>query len=165
MILEGTTSSGAVVPVQVTGDGKVVAEGQQGPQGPEGPPGADGGSFALPPNPRNGDSLMWENGTLIWGRPLAPVDPDTGITWTTQNSAADNGWLSVCWSPERSLFVAVAHTGTSNRVMTSPDGITWTTQNSALDNSWHSVCWSPERSLFVAVAASGTGNRVMTSPS
>ena len=56
MILEGTTSSGAVVPVQVTGDGKVVAEGlqgpegpqgQEGPQGPEGPPGPSGGQWQL----------------------------------------------------------------------------------------------------------------------
>ena len=46
MILEGTTSSGAVVPVQVTGDGKVVALGETGPQGPEGPEGPMG-----PPGP------------------------------------------------------------------------------------------------------------------
>jgi len=39
--------------------------------------------------------------------------------WTTRTSAADNDWLSVCWSPELSLFCAVAYTGTGNRVMTS----------------------------------------------
>ena len=55
MILEGTTSSGAVVPVQVTTDGKVVAEGRTGPQGPEGPQG--------PPGP---DSSVWDrNGTVV----------------------------------------------------------------------------------------------------
>jgi len=70
----------------------------------------------------------------------------------------------VCWSAELSLFVAVAVSGTGNRVMTSPDGITWTARTSAADNSWCAVCWSAELSLFVAVAASGTGNRVMTSP-
>lgn len=42
MILEGTTESGAVVPVQVTDAGKVVAEGLTGPQGPEGPQGPQG---------------------------------------------------------------------------------------------------------------------------
>ena len=45
MILEGTTSTGAVVPVQVTTAGKVVAEGmtgQEGPQGPQGPEGPQG---------------------------------------------------------------------------------------------------------------------------
>ena len=93
----------------------------------------------------------------------APIDPNIGITWTTRTSAADNNWNSVCWSPERGLFVAVASTGTGNRVMTSPDGITWTTRTSAADNSWRSVVWSPERGLFVAVASTGTGNRVMTS--
>jgi hypothetical protein len=91
------------------------------------------------------------------------TSPD-GITWTTRTSAANNEWYSVCWSPELGLFVAVAITGTGNRVMTSPDGITWTTRTSAVNNQWRSVCWSPELGLFVAVATSGTGNRVMTSP-
>jgi hypothetical protein len=49
MILEGTTESGAIVPVQVTAAGKVVAEGLQGPQGPQGPEGPPG-----PPGPGGG---------------------------------------------------------------------------------------------------------------
>ena len=83
--------------------------------------------------------------------------------WTIRTSAADNNWRSVCWSPELTLFVAVAYSGTGNRVMTSPDGINWTIRTSAADNNWFSVCWSPELTLFVAVANTGTGNRVMTS--
>jgi hypothetical protein len=64
------------------------------------------------------------------------------------------------------LFVAVANSGTGNRVVTSPDGITWTSRTSAADNEWCSVTWGTPggSSLFVAVAVSGTGNRVMTSP-
>jgi hypothetical protein len=87
-----------------------------------------------------------------------------GTVWATETSAANNDWTSVCWSPTRRLFVAVAASGTGNRVMTSPDGITWTARTSAADNAWQSVCWSPSLYLFVAVASSGTGNRVMTSP-
>jgi len=68
----------------------------------------------------------------------------------------------VCWSAEAGLFVAVANTGTGNRVMTSPDGITWTIRSSAADILWYSVCWSAEAGLFVAVANTGAGNRVMT---
>ena len=90
--------------------------------------------------------------------------PDGAGTWTSRTSAADNQWRSVCWSPELSLFCAVAASGTGNRVMTSPDGINWTSRTSAADLSWFGVCWSPERSLFCAVASSGTGNQVMTSP-
>ena len=90
------------------------------------------------------------------------TSPD-GITWTIRTSAADNNWHSVCWSPEKGLFVAVAYTGTGNRVMTSPDGINWTIRSSAADNQWLSVCWSPQLGLFCAVANTGTGNRVMTS--
>jgi len=100
-----------------------------------------------------GTSLVWKDSRLL------PAG-----SWFARTSAANNGWSSVCWSPQLSLFVAVATSGTGNRVMTSPDGITWTARTSAADNIWYGVCWSPELSLFVAVAASGTGNRVMTSP-
>ena len=87
-----------------------------------------------------------------------------GLGAFVSRSSIDNSWRAVCWSPELALFVAVAFSGTGNRVMTSPDGITWTARTSAADNDWRSVCWSPELALFVAVADSGTGNRVMTSP-
>ena len=77
--------------------------------------------------------------------------------WTTSKSAADNQWYSVCYG--NGLFVAVAITGSGNRVMTSPDGITWTIRSSAADNQWRSVCYG--NGLFVAVAITGSGNRVM----
>jgi hypothetical protein len=89
---------------------------------------------------------------------------DCVSTWTTRNLPANNGWVSVCWAPELSLFCAVGGGGSGQRVMTSPDGINWTTRASAADNAWRSVCWAPELYLFVAVATSGTGDRVMTSP-
>ena len=94
---------------------------------------------------------------------LVPL-PRTQFTALAMTSAADNNWISVCWSPERGIFVAVAESGTGNRVMTSPNGITWTARTSAADHNWRSVCWSPERGLFVVVSSTGTGNRVMTSP-
>jgi hypothetical protein len=43
------------------------------------------------------------------------TSPD-GITWTARTSAADNAWLSVTYG--NGLFVAVAISGTGNRVMT-----------------------------------------------
>jgi hypothetical protein len=46
------------------------------------------------------------------------TSPD-GINWMIRNTPADNSWLSVCWSPELSIFVAVAETGAVNRVMSS----------------------------------------------
>ena len=165
---------GTVIPVQVDAQGRLVAEGLAGPAGPAGPQGPQGekgdpgtGGVVLPPNPADGAQLIWRSGGLAWSKtqlPPAPVDPNAGITWTARNSAADNAWNSVCWSPEAGLLVAVAYSGAGNRVMTSPDGITWTARNSAADNEWRSVCWSPEAGLFVAVAQTGTGNRVMTSP-
>ena len=92
----------------------------------------------------------------------------TGITWNantfTTRVTNDNNWRNVAWAPELKLFVAIAYSGTDNRVMTSPDGINWTTRTTPVDNSWNSITWSPELGLLVAVASSGTGNRVMTSP-
>lgn len=92
--------------------------------------------------------------------PASAADP--GIDWTIRTSAADNPWRSVTYG--NGLFVAVANSGTGNRVMTSPDGITWTTRTSAADNLWWGVTYGD--GLFVAVAVgatTGTGNRVMTS--
>jgi len=83
-------------------------------------------------------------------------------TWTARAAPA-NEWVSVCWSPELGIFVAVAYFGT-NRVMTSPDGINWTARSAATASTWYSVCWSPELRLFVAVAEGGTSTRAMTSP-
>ena len=84
---------------------------------------------------------------------------NSGITWTSRTSAADNEWYSICYG--NGLFVAVSNTGTNNRVMTSPDGNTWTSRTSAADNAWLSICYG--NGLFVAVSISGTNNRVMTS--
>ncbi len=81
-------------------------------------------------------------------------------TWISRSTAVNIGWQSVTYG--NGLFVAVAWTGSGNRVMTSPDGITWTNRSSAEDNSWFAVTYG--NGLFVAVAQSGIGNRVMTSP-
>jgi hypothetical protein len=75
-------------------------------------------------------------------------------TWTAKTlpSAA---WNSVCWSPQRRLFVAVSFHTIS--VITSIDGTIWINQNStAQSGQWASVCWSPELTLFVAVSWTGT---------
>jgi hypothetical protein len=85
---------------------------------------------------------------------------DASNVWTARTSAADNNWFGVTYG--NGLFVAVAATGSGDRVMTSPDGITWTARTSAADNDWRSVTYG--NGLFVAVAVTGSGNRVMTSP-
>jgi hypothetical protein len=65
-----------------------------------------------------------------------------------------NNWRSVTYG--NNLFVAVADTGTGNRVMTSPDGINWTIRTSAADNNWFSVTYG--NGIFVAVAYTGTSD-------
>jgi predicted RecA/RadA family phage recombinase len=85
-----------------------------------------------------------------------------GITWTSRTSAAANNWNSVTYG--NGLFVAVASSGTDNRVMTSLDGINWIIRTSAANNIWQSVTYG--NGVFVAVASYSaiSGNRVMTSP-
>lgn len=85
-----------------------------------------------------------------------------GFDWTPR-LCCSRSWQSVCWSPDLSLLVAVANSGTSKRVMTSSDGINWIARTTPANNSWESVCWSPDLNLFVAVAKDGA-QRVMTSP-
>lgn len=77
--------------------------------------------------------------------------------WIARTSAADNSWRGVAYG--NGVFVAVASTGTDNRVMTSPDGITWTIRTSASNSSWRAVAFG--NNVFVAVAS---GGQVMTSP-
>ena len=180
-VLQVTTADGQTLPVLGDANGRVlVAGGAVGPQGETGPAGPQGPQgVAGPQGPQGATGPQGETGpagpqgATGPAGPQGPVgpaatswEPNSGYwarqPWTVRSSAADNGWLSVCWSKEVGLFVAVAETGTGNRVMTSPDGISWTARSSAADNAWHSVCWSKEVGLFVAVAYTGTGNRVMT---
>jgi len=60
-------------------------------------------------------------------------------------------------------LVAVASSGTGNRVMTSSDGLTWTAGPAAADQEWRSLCWAPQLGLLVAVSSTGSNQRVMTS--
>ncbi len=83
-----------------------------------------------------------------------------GVSWTIRPSL-NNNWRSVTYG--NGAFVAVAGSGTGNRVMTSTDGIAWTSRTSAADNSWRSVTYGNGAFVAVASAGTGTGNRVMTS--
>ena len=114
---------------------------------------------------RNGESTERSQALSVSYYPVSSP-PLSGVTWTIRSSAADNAWTSLTWGGPAGLFVAVAWSGTGNRVMTSPDGVTWTSRSTPVDNLWFSVTWGgPAGSeTFVAVAYSGTGNRVMTSP-
>lgn len=86
-----------------------------------------------------------------------------GRNWKSYPTGNSNAWISLVYSNELEIFVAVSSSGLGNRVMTSKDGINWVTRNSANDNSWRTITYSPELNLFVALSISGNNNRVMTS--
>ena len=132
MILEGTTSSGAVVPVQVTGDGKVVAEGLQGPEGPQGPQGPEG-----PQGPAGGNWTL--SGTV-----LRPTDDLAEIE--TQNPIHFAGLL------QEYATVDGASDGSGGRLafFTAPDGNTAPVERMRVDNLGLTT-------IFAATGASGTG--------
>ena len=118
--------------------------------------------YADPP-PTNGILGGFNIDTL--GALLTTQPPTFDYTPGLWHYTSQTGWelaasLSVTYG--NGLFVAVAFSGTGNRVMTSPDGITWTVRQSAADNMWNCVAYG--NGLFVAVSADGTGNRVMTAP-
>jgi hypothetical protein len=84
------------------------------------------------------------------------------VNWTTMNAVANN-WNSLAWSPTLNLGVAVASSGSGNRMLTINTYQSVTSSNFTNNNNWTSVCWSSDLSLFVAVASSGFGNRVAIS--
>jgi len=107
---------------------------------------------------------------VIVGAGATMYSDNGGTTWfvgTITGTGNTGGWFSVCWSPELSVFVAIAlNFGVQNfRAMSSPDGINWTTKSTPNANyNWGSVCWSPELGIFCAVGYGVAGNRVITSP-
>lgn len=111
--------------------------------------------------------VCWSPGLNLWAACCAShvfTSPD-GIDWTDR-SVTSPVWCRIAWSPELSLFCAIAQQdpgGTGKYVMTSPDGITWTARTASTNTTWQDICWASSLGLFVAVATSGA-TRVMTSP-
>ncbi len=81
-------------------------------------------------------------------------------SWFARTSNTNN-WVSICYSLEKNLFVAVANSGTNNRIMTSTNSIDWTLRTTTEDLNYSSVIYSKETGLFVAIAK-GT-NKIATS--
>ena len=88
------------------------------------------------------------------------TSPD-GVNWTSSSSmyANINGFTSVTWSPELSVFCAIGY-GYNDPMFISPNGMDLTVN---LNNDfipyyhiyWESICWSPQLSKFVGVGGSG----------
>jgi hypothetical protein len=109
--------------------------------------------------------LAWGNNRFIavtnTGSPsriytsVAAGGRQAGANWhvaVALTTPALNSWTSVCWG--NNIFIAVANSGTGNRIMRSSDGTTWTSVVSPADSGWSSVTFGNNR--FVAVATTGT---------
>ena len=86
-----------------------------------------------------------------------------GTAWTQQSfssihfgdtSAAGyvGSFLSICWSVDLGMFVAVGGGGT---VATSTNGTTWTERTSGIAAPLVQVCWNSNKGIFVAVGVAG----------
>ena len=76
----------------------------------------------------------------------------------TRRHVTENNWSSVVWTPLNN-FVAVATSGTYNRIMYSPDGITWTSiPNSPINIDWNSVIWAGGNINALISVGSSFGN-------
>ena len=122
-----------------------------------------GGQFLDDPNYDNSNIQRFGLEDYASGGPA----PESGVVWTSRQSAANSPWTSVTYG--NGIFVAVAcgvndtfcNNTSGSRVMTSPDGINWTSRTSAANNEWWDVTYG--NGLFVAVSSTGSNNRVMTS--
>ena len=80
--------------------------------------------------------------------------------WIIRQTPNDYSWVAVEYG--NGVFVAVASSGTGNRVMISKNGgYDWTAVNTPADYSWNGLAFG--LGYFVAVASSGTGDRIMIS--
>ena len=99
---------------------------------------------------------------------VTAVSDATTLTVTARSDLTDGNLLVTAITAGGAgfgtRFVAVASSGTGDRVMTSDNGILWTIRTSAADSGWQTVVWAAQLGLFVTVANAGAGNRVMTSP-
>jgi hypothetical protein len=73
-----------------------------------------------------------------------------------------NAWRGIVSANEVGLVVAVANTGTGNRLMYATSPEVWTTGSSPADYNWENLCYAAELNTFAAIGTSGTGKRAMT---
>jgi hypothetical protein len=87
-------------------------------------------------------------------RPIRAIQGVATVTLT--GYPADQQWEAITYGANK--FVAVASSGTGNRVMTSTNGEDWVSRTSASDSNWQGITYADNQ--FVAVGS----NAVMTSP-
>lgn len=76
------------------------------------------------------------------------------VAWEAQATPnPSRSWKGIAYG--NNIFVAIASSGTTTRVMTSPDGKVWTTRTSAADTNWSCVAFG--NGVFVALALSWDG--------
>jgi hypothetical protein len=94
-------------------------------------------------------ALMRSSDGVIWS--------DSTFTHSPVSQATHHTWMSVCWSPELGIFVAVGFSGLiqfnnkSAYIASSSDGINWQPLYINYFIELIDVCWSPELRIFVAV--------------
>lgn len=120
----------------------------------------------------NGSSLNWQDPAIsdvIGPSNLTPYTvnnsqitrlaiSDSPVLSAKTATGIDRDWKSICWSPERRLFVATCLQPAQPSIMTSQDGVTWTSRTTPTGFIGYKVRWVSELGLFIAVGASSSGS-------
>jgi hypothetical protein len=95
-------------------------------------------------------ALINANNELMTGSNM-----DVLATWRYRTVPAQD-WQSIAWSDTLQMFVAVARSGSGNRVMRSTNGTVWISGKSAADSDWSSVIWAGGNAAkFLAISSTG----------
>lgn len=146
-------------------DGPQGVQGVDGVQGPEGTASSNAHGFfgSLMVNgdlTQSAGTVNMESLNVMWGSSGGASITSTVVTrtgtWTDATGYPLNAWEGIAFGKNATghdVWVAVASTGSGDRVMTSMDGVDWTFHPTPIDLPWTDVAYA--NGLFVAVADSG----------
>lgn len=124
------------------------------------------GRYIHVPSQFSSDDLY--GGNLIKNYSFENWSPNTSLTWSLENSIADNSWEVIRYASRLSQFCALANSGTNNRVMIQNEGESWrlptglTATNK--NNNWKVLIDCDDWGLWAAFSSSGlAGYACMTS--
>ncbi len=86
--------------------------------------------------------------------------------WNSFKTEYGQKWISLDYSPENNIWIAVSKDGLKTNVLSSSDGISWKLVNypyTDYDYSWKHVIWVSKLNMFIAISNTNATYRSMTS--
>ena len=102
----------------------------------------------MPTNTAGANTNAWQ------GITYGPEHSGPPTTWTATDATSNITWTDIIYG--NGTYVAVAWTGTGDKIMYSTDAINWTATADGNSKSWVGVAYGNGK--FVAISDSGSGN-------